>query len=145
MVASGYPVTREGIRVVISREEDLTCCQDVKDRRFTIAAIEARQPNAVIFDLDSHNGDGMVLIESICETFPDMPLLVLSMHADVGLARRILDMGAKGYVLKSSPTGEIIAAIRRVLGGKEYISRTIASPTLRKMRVETKRAVSHAR
>ncbi len=69
---------------------------------------------------------GLDLVKDMHAEFPTLPILVLSLHPEEHYALRALHAGARGYVPKSSSADELVLAIRRVVGGRRYLSPTLA-------------------
>ena len=69
---------------------------------------------------------GVDLLKQICEEFPLLPVLILSMHPEEQYAIRALKAGAWGYITKNAASDELVNAIRKIRSGKKYISPTIA-------------------
>jgi DNA-binding NarL/FixJ family response regulator len=83
--------------------------------------------DAILLDLSLPGVRGLELLERIRAAWPEVPVLVLSMHEESQYALRALHAGATGYLSKLAPPGTILQAIRRVLGGETYVSEQLGA------------------
>ncbi len=118
-----HPLVREWLAHVLGNESDIMLCGQAVDASAAMPGIVALGPHAIIMDLTLEE-DGSVLdvIERITSRSPQTAVLVLSTHTEPHYAARLLRAGARGYISKTEPTQKIIAALRRVLQGKVYLS-----------------------
>lgn len=127
MIVDDHPLVVIGFQQLIETEPDLeVCCEagTIKDAIavFTEQAVTHGLPDLVIVDLLLPDGNGLDLIKTISTQFPEMCILVSSMHDESVFAERALQAGAKGYVNKQEASDRIVYAIRQVLDGHIYLS-----------------------
>jgi len=97
------------------------CCEaDTVEQALTQQ--RERQLDLVITDLTLQGKSGMELIKITRINYPNLPILVLSMHDEKLYAERVLKMGAKGYIMKQEAPSNLLHAVRELLAGKIYIS-----------------------
>ncbi len=123
LLVEDHPVTREGFAKLLSYEPDLKVCGQAGTECEALAAVQAANPDLVIIDISLPGGNGLELIKKLSRQRPALPLLVLSTFDETVYAGRSLQAGARGYLMKSAATGEILDAIRIVLNGKTYLSK----------------------
>jgi DNA-binding NarL/FixJ family response regulator len=133
LLVDDHPVVRDGFAEVINREPDLTVCGAAEDRAGGLQAIETAKPNLVVIDLTLKNSSGMELIKDIHERWPELLILVVSMHNENLYAERVLRAGARGYITKQQATRDILQAIRRVLSGGIYLNETTGAAVLARL------------
>jgi DNA-binding NarL/FixJ family response regulator len=126
-------MVRERLAEIISREPDLTVCAEAEDRHGAIKAVEASKPDLAIIDLTLKRSNGLDLIKDLNARWPRLVILVVSMHDESLYAERVLRAGARGYITKQEATRNIMAAIRRVLGGSIYLNEKTASTVLARL------------
>ncbi len=97
-------------------------CGQAADASAAMPGIVALGPHAIIMDLTLEDGSVLDVIERIICHSPKTAVLVVSAHTEAHYAARLLRAGARGYISKTEPTRKIIAALRRVLQGKVYLS-----------------------
>jgi DNA-binding NarL/FixJ family response regulator len=122
LIVDDHPMVRERLTEVIQREPDMVVCGEAEDHRRALEAIEASPPDLVIADLTLKFSHGLDLIKDIHIRFPDLAILVVSMHDESLHAERVLRAGARGYITKQEATRKVLEAIRTVLRGDVYLS-----------------------
>jgi DNA-binding NarL/FixJ family response regulator len=115
-----HPLVRLSLREVIQREPDLVVSGEAEDRDQALEIVAACKPHLAIIDLTLKNSNGMELIKDLCDRFPKVHILVLSMHDETLHAERAIRAGARGYITKQEATTKIMVAIRQVMKGEIY-------------------------
>src|SRR5205814_7234900 len=109
---------------------------EAEDRFQALELIASTKPHLAIVDLTLKRSHGMELIKDIRSQYPDLVILVVSMHDESLHAERVIRAGARGYITKQEATRNIMLAIRTVLAGEVYLSektaRRLASRVARK-------------
>ena len=126
LVVDDHPIVREGLSSVLAREPDLEVCGEAEDVPSAIKLVHETRPNVVTIDISLRNGSGIDLIRRIAKNDPTIRMVVCSLHNERLYAERAMRAGALGYVNKHEATEMIVAAIRRVLHGKVYLSDRIS-------------------
>lgn len=125
-LADDHPLVREWLSNLIERQPDLSVCGQAENSADAYQQICRLGPDIAVVDLALNASSGLDLIKQL-QADPNPPYaLVLSMHGEMTYVERALRAGARGYVVKRAATGQIIAAIRAVLGGKLYVSDEMA-------------------
>lgn len=133
LLVDDHPVVRDGFSDIINREPDLIVCAVAEDRAGAVSAIEQFAPHLAVIDLTLKNSSGMELIKDVHVRWPKLLILVVSMHNESLYAERVLRAGASGYITKQQATRDILQAIRRVLGGKIYLSEATGASVLARL------------
>lgn len=107
---------------MINGEPDLEVCAEAGTHQIAIEQIILRRPDMATVDLSLGESDGLDLIKEIRERFPALPVLVISMHDENIYAERAFRAGARGYISKQQLDETLLAAIRCVLAGGQYMS-----------------------
>ena len=121
-IVDDHPLVRHGLRQLIDGEPDLSVCGDADSVSTTMSSISSRLPDLAIIDLSLPDGNGLTLVKHLLARYPELSILISSMHDEMLFAERALKAGAKGYINKSATGDEIIAAINQILSGKTYVS-----------------------
>jgi DNA-binding NarL/FixJ family response regulator len=121
-VIDDHPVVRDGYARLITNQADMELAGETGDASQAMAMIAKAKPDLVLLDLSLKSGNGLELCKEINTKFPDVKILVVSMHDETLYAERVLRAGAAGYVNKAEATRRLIEAVREVLGGKYYLS-----------------------
>lgn len=122
LLVDDHPVVRDGLAMRIERQPDLTVCGEANGCREALAQIAACQPDLVVVDLVLRDGSGLQLIRDIRARHPRLAVLALSMQDERIYARRALQAGAQGYLMKQEVTESVVEAIRQILDGHVYVS-----------------------
>ena len=130
-IVDDHPVMRDGLDAIVASTTDLEVCGFAADADEAMQALTAGlDPDLVITDLSLPGMSGLDLIKHVHALFPSLPLLVISAHSEVVYADRVIRAGAQGYVMKSSPSSEMLRAIRTVLDGDIALSEEMRSRLL---------------
>ena len=122
VVADDHPMTRAGVVQLINGQSNMTVCSQVSSAGEIFAAIERDAPDLLLTDMTMPGRSGLDLIKDLLGPYPDLRILVLSMHDETVYAERALRAGAKGYIMKEAGGEEVLGAIHRVLKGQVYLS-----------------------
>jgi DNA-binding NarL/FixJ family response regulator len=125
LVVEDNAFVREGLVNLINRQADLVCCGEADSIAATSALVPEIIPELVMVDLQLKDGEAFDLIVSLTHQFPTLPVLVVSQSGEKAHVEKALRDGAKGYVLKQDATEEVLPAIRSLLQGDFYVSRSL--------------------
>ena len=126
-IVDDHPLVREGLTNLINRQSDLVVCGEAKDSAEAIDGMTKERPDIAIIDISLTNESGLELIKQLVKQFPQVALIVLSMHDEALYAERALRAGARGYVMKHETSKNVLTSIRRVIGGDTYVSERIVN------------------
>jgi len=130
LIVDDHPIFREGIRTVIERESDLVIKAEAGSAAEALKLLAEHRFNLVISDVTLGGKSGLELVRDIKALYPDLPVLMLSMHDEAIYAERALRAGALGYVMKQSGSDLLIQSIRKVLEGRVALSPAMADRML---------------
>jgi DNA-binding NarL/FixJ family response regulator len=126
-VVDDHPLVREGLANLINEQEDLTVCGEAEDSAQAIAGMVKTQPDVALIDISLQNESGLELVKHLAAQFPEIALIVLSMHDETLYAERALRAGARGYVMKREASNSVLTSIHRVLEGGVFVSEKVAN------------------
>jgi DNA-binding NarL/FixJ family response regulator len=130
-IVDDHPLLRQGLALLINRENDLAVCGEAQEAQTAMHAISKYQPDILIVDISLNGPDGLDLLKNIRNSYPGLPVLILSMHDEATYAERALRARANGYIMKQEATEKVLVAVRRILNGEVYLSDRIANKLLR--------------
>lgn len=133
VVVEDHPIVRRGIVQLINSEDGLCTVGDADSIDTAHEIISETKPNLVLIDLSLKSGNGLELIKALTYKYPLILTLAVSLHDENVYAERVIRAGAKGYIMKSEATENIIAAIRLVLAGGVYLSTAMQAKILNKI------------
>jgi DNA-binding NarL/FixJ family response regulator len=129
-IVDDHPVMRRGYAYLVDAEMDLSVCGESGNAIKALEQIPETEPDLVIADLSLGGMSGLELIKRIQSNWPDLPVLVVSMHDESLYADRALQAGARGYIMKSEAEAEVVKAIRRLLDGGVFLSEDLSNKIL---------------
>jgi DNA-binding NarL/FixJ family response regulator len=132
LVVDDHPIVRKGLALLINRESDLMVCGEAEDAQAAVHALAASKPDILVVDISLNGPDGLDLLKDIRARYPDLPVLILSMHDESIYAERALRAGAQGYIMKQEATEKVLVALRRILSHEIYVSERIANRMLQR-------------
>ena len=132
LIVDDHPIVRQGLRRVMENEDDLTVCGEAETARDARTAIKELNPDVVIADISLKQGDGIELVRDVRAHYPQLPILVLSMHDETIYAERMLSAGANGYIMKQAASEQFLVSLRRVLDGGIYVSEAVGNNMIQK-------------
>jgi DNA-binding NarL/FixJ family response regulator len=128
MLADDHLMVGEALKSLLTAEFDLVGV--VEDGRALVEAAARLKPDVIIADVTMPHLNGIDALVRLRQDGNRVPVVFLTMHRDVTFARRALEAGASGYVLKHSASVELIAAIRAALEGGTYLTPQLAAEVL---------------
>lgn len=131
-VVDDHPVVRQGLKLLVDHEPDMEMIGQAESAADALRQIASSIPDVVIADVSLKDSSGIELVKDLHVRFPDLPVLILSMHDESLYAERVLRAGARGYVMKDEATDKVIVALRHILKGELYLSAAMASKMLSK-------------
>jgi DNA-binding NarL/FixJ family response regulator len=122
VLADDHTMVRRGLRMVLDSEPGLTVVAEASDVDSALRVTRELRPRVVVLDLNMPGAPTLPAIPRFLEAAPDIAVVVLTMESDPLFARRALNAGARGYVLKEGAEDDLVAAIRAVAGGGTYVT-----------------------
>ncbi len=122
LVVDDHPMVRKGLCDLLEEEPGFRACGQAADAEETLALVSEDPPDIVLLDLSLEGSSGLELVKQLHARYPEIQVLVFSMHDEALYAERSLQAGASGYVEKHSSTEELLEAMRRVARGKIHLS-----------------------
>src|SRR5215210_5624328 len=116
-----HPLFRAQLAYLIEREPDMRVVGEADNATDAIRLLETTATDILILDITLKEGSGLDLVKDLKARGVETPVLALSMHDEMLYAERMLRAGARGYITKHETSAEVVAAIRKVLGGEVYL------------------------
>jgi DNA-binding NarL/FixJ family response regulator len=133
LIVDDHAIIRQGMAMLINREPDMQVNSEAAQIEEAIEANRACQHDLAIVDMSLEGASGLELVRRFQFEFPDLPILMLSMHDESIYAEPAMRAGARGYLMKQAATDTLLLAMRQVLKGDLYISDKLRSQMLKKM------------
>jgi DNA-binding NarL/FixJ family response regulator len=125
IIVDDHAIFRSGLKAVLEQEENIKVLADFGNGPDFLSAIENVKPDLVLMDIKMPDMNGVEVSEKALELYPDLKILVLSMHDDLDYYNALIDLGVKGFVLKDEELDELTMAINKILAGENYFSQTL--------------------
>lgn len=122
LIIDDHVMVREGVAEIIKHEPDLDVCGTATTANEGLQAVKKLQPDLVLVDITLPGKNGIEFIKDARVLYPDLRILVMSMHDESLYADRVLRAGGRGYIRKQEGGDKLIEAMRQVLRGEIAVS-----------------------
>ncbi len=122
IVVDDHPLYRHGVTMLISQELHLDCAGEAGSVAEAIGLLGASRPRLAIVDISLQGQSGLELVHVIRRDYPEILVLIVSMHEENLYGERALKAGARGFVMKHESPSVLLAAVRTVLEGRIAVS-----------------------
>lgn len=126
LIADDHPIIRYGLKQILSEEPDIEILGEAQNCGEVLEHVRKQKWHLVILDISMPGRGGIDVLKELKHQYPNLPVLVLSMHPEDQYAKRALKAGAAGYLNKGNAQEELIKAVRKILQGGKYVSPTLA-------------------
>lgn len=127
VIAEDHTILREGLRALLSSQEDLEVVGEAGDGREAIRQVEKLTPDLILMDLSMPKMNGIEAIREIRRRVPETRILALTVHKAEEFILEVLQSGADGYIPKDASSNELMMAIKSILLGKRYLSPSVSN------------------
>jgi DNA-binding NarL/FixJ family response regulator len=142
-IADDHAVVRRGLVEILRDTPDIEVLDDAASGDEVLAALRQRQADVAVLDLRMPGPSGLDLIKHLRAEFPALRILILSANPEDQYAVRVVRAGAHGYLTKESAEADLVRAVRRVAGGKRFLTQGMAEALLDQLDADPD-AVPHA-
>jgi DNA-binding NarL/FixJ family response regulator len=126
LVADDHPVVLAGVRALLDGDPDVEIVGEALDGRTALQMAMELQPSVVVLDLSMPGLNGLEVTQQLLAWRPGCKVVVLTVHEDRSYLRKLIEVGASGYVLKRSAAKVLLHAIQAVAAGGIYLDPLIA-------------------
>jgi DNA-binding NarL/FixJ family response regulator len=126
LVVDDHPVVRRGLTSCLSKHSELQIVGEAKDGQEALRLIKSLAPDVVLMDIDMPQMNGVEVTEILRRDHPAVRVLILTMHRHSDYVMRIIQSGARGYLLKEAMPEEMLTAIQTVHQGETFFSPDVA-------------------
>jgi DNA-binding NarL/FixJ family response regulator len=127
LIAEDHATVRQGLKLLIDAQSDMQVVGEAGDGREAVAGVQALKPTVAVVDISMPEVNGLIATRSIRERAPETAVVALTRYGDGAYVKQLLEAGACGYVLKQSPSAELLEAIRAAARGKQHVDRNLAA------------------
>lgn len=126
LIADDFPLFRRGVKELLADGLGAVTVGECGTSHDLLELVRRQKWDVVILDITMPGSTGTETLKQLKAECPNLPVLVLSMHPEDQYAVRMIKAGADGYLTKASAPEELVKAIRKVLGGGQYVSPSLA-------------------
>ena len=129
LLADDHETVRQGLRLLIDSQSDMTVVADARDGRTAIEYVRtiAPRPDVAVLDVSMPEMNGLQTSRAMLEVMPTLAIVVLTRYSDEAYVQALLTAGASGYVLKQSDPSELLQAIRSAASGERYLDSALTA------------------
>ncbi|WP_321310706.1 response regulator transcription factor [Marinifilum fragile] len=136
IIVDDHKMFRSGLRFLLSNIPNITVIGEASNGKEFLEMAENETIDIALMDINMPEMNGIEATRIAMEKYPDLKVIVLSMHGEEEYYDQMLDAGVKGFLLKNSDADELIAAIEAVIAGKSYFSQELLVDILDQKRLQ---------
>jgi DNA-binding NarL/FixJ family response regulator len=130
LLIDDHTLVRAGLRALIDELPGFTVIAEGADGDQAVALVLEHQPDVVIMDISMQRLSGLDALQQLRQQWPQLPIIMLSMHAARDLVMRAIRSGASAYLLKEAAETELELALKAVLAGQQYLSPAVSGTVI---------------
>ena len=124
LLADDHPLVQDGLRTRFDEIEDINVIGVASDGEELLEKVRLLKPDLVITDISMPKINGLKATHLLSKEYPEIKVLILTMHDNKEYIQNAIDSGAKGYILKDKPAAEMIEAVRAIYHGDTHFCST---------------------
>ena len=126
LIVDDHAVVRDGVKKIFDEKPNEAVFGEASTVQEALTLVREEVWDAVVLDISLGQRSGLEILQEVQQFRPQLPVLILSMHAEEQYARRAFEAGAAGYITKDSSRTELVKALNKVIAGGRYVSSTLA-------------------
>lgn len=130
LIVDDHPVVRRGIRMSLAQSANIQIVGEASDGREALTKAHELKPDVILMDIDMPQMNGLAVTDLLRREMPEVKVLILSTYSNSDYVMRIIQCGARGFVLKEAAAEEVVQAIEAVQGGATHFSPDVARVAL---------------
>ncbi|MCB2207977.1 MAG: response regulator transcription factor [Bacteroidetes bacterium] len=134
ILVDDHTLFRDGIKSILDDEEHISVIEEAADAQMLFDKLQNQHPDMVITDISLPDMTGIEIASKINKLYPDIKILILSMHNNEEFILSALKAGANGYLSKDIESAELLEAIHSVMNGKIYFNKEISQTIINNYR-----------
>ncbi len=136
VVVDDHDLAREGLKDMLLDEPDIEVVGEASNGRESLLVCSRLRPDMLLMDVRMPEMDGLAATREVKKRYPEISVLMVTMHENPDYLLEALKAGAAGYVLKDAPQEEVVEAVRRVREGESPLDSELAARLLRRLAAE---------
>jgi len=126
ITADDHALIRQGVKRILEKSSDIRVVAEAQDGQELLKVVDKTPCDILLLDVTMPGMEAEEIMHALTRDFPQIKILILSMHPEEQFALRMLKAGAWGYVNKSMGLHDLVSAVRRVAAGRRFISEALA-------------------
>jgi len=126
LLADDHSIVRAGLRRIVEESGDMTVVAEASNGKEAIRLVREQHPDVAVIDISMPEVGGLEVIHRLRPEYPELPILILTMHEEQQYAVRVIEAGAMGYITKKSAPEQLVKAIRKVYAGARFLTEEAA-------------------
>jgi len=126
LIADDHEVVRRGVRVLLESQPGWEVCAEAANGREAVSAAQREHPDVAVLDIGMPELNGFDAARQIRHALPECEVLILTLHESEQVVHEVLNVGARGYILKSDAGRNLIAAVDSVSRHKQFFAASVA-------------------
>lgn len=137
LIVDDHPIVRDGLRQILAETEDLVVGAEAANADDALTLVRESDWDLVVLDITLPGRTGIDLLRDLRRERPLLPVLMLSIHPEDELGVRAIKAGASGYLSKECASDDLVHAIRLIVSGNKYVSRSLADRLIEEIQRDT--------
>ncbi|MBT1697298.1 response regulator transcription factor [Fulvivirgaceae bacterium PWU4] len=142
LIADDHKIIRVGLRGMLALESNMEVVGEAEDGKEVVAVLQATAADVVLMDIDMGKSSGIEATEKVKGLYPQTHVLALTMHEEETHIIKMLEAGARGYLLKNAGREELVRAIETVFNGDTYFSHSVSGALLKALMHQKNKSVT---
>lgn len=122
IIADDHIIFRKGLRTILNEIPEIKVVAEASNGQELMHTLKSQQADIILMDIKMPVMDGLEATEKITQKYPDVRVIALTMHEEIGYFNKMIDAGAVGFLLKKTTKDELEKAINCVMDGDNYFS-----------------------
>ncbi len=133
LIVDDHAMVRSGLRYMLSKEPDLEIVGEAANGHEALELCRGLRPDLVLMDVNLPDTDGLTVTQAVKQEYPNMRIVMVTVHENPDYLLSALKAGASGYILKDAPRSEVLSAVRGAIGGGTPLDTDLAARLLRQI------------
>lgn len=133
-IADDHNLLRDGVRMLLEAMDGIELCLEAADGEMLLKFLETIELDVLLLDIEMENKNGIEAIQEINEKWPEIKVIVLSMHTEPRMISYMMELGARGYLKKDVKAEELERVIHAVNENGIYLDQNVASSLLQRVK-----------
>ena len=125
LIADDHAIVREGLKQIVAEESDMKVAGEAANASELFELLDNGRWEIVVLDINMPGKSGLEALKEMKVSYPETPVLILSMFSEDQYGLRAMKAGASGYLKKVSAPTELVLAIRNIISGGKYINQSL--------------------